>query len=129
MPGNIVPAAPTAVFLVDLTSAFTEERRREQLVNDYPDIAATIEPLTVDSRRFFRLTKPMRPSEWNAIRNFWNTYRDGRPFWFYSYREGTPDPSGVSLAGRYAVVFDGPWEEQLSSISLIYANCGLREVV
>jgi len=113
-----------------LCSAFTEEMRLEALVNSYPDGSSDRAALAQNPRHFFKCTRPVTVAQYTALFNFFNAHR-GDPFYFYNLRETVPpftwDSSGAQTIGRYVVVFDGPWSEEImlgrSSVSL-----ALREV-
>lgn len=130
MPSNVAPANPTVVMPYGLTLAFTEELRLESLVNVYTDGRSERNALALNPRRFYRNRRPLTPAQFTALRAFYFA-NPGKPFYFYALRETIPpwtwDASGASPSGRYIVVFDGAWSE---NVLLGRSDCsfGLREV-
>ena len=130
MPGNVASAVPVGVMPWSLASQYTEELRLEALVNAYPDGSSERTALALNPRRFFKLAFPLRPAKFTEM---WNFYRAnyGKPFWFYNLRETVPpftyDPTGSNPVGRYAVVFDGAWSEEIQ-LGRSTASFNLREV-
>jgi hypothetical protein len=130
MPGNVTPPAPVGVMPFGLCSAFSEEMRIESNVNAYSDGSSDRGALALNARHFFRLTRPVTAAQYTALRSFFQQH-PADPFYFYNLRETVPpwtwDPSGNNPSGRYVVVFDGSWSDQVgmgrSSVSL-----NLREV-
>lgn len=130
MPGNVTPAVPVGVMPFGLCSAFSEEMRIESIVNTYPDGSSDRAALSATPRRFFRMTRPVTSITYSVLRSFYLAH-PADPFYFYNLRETVPpwtwDSTGNSPGGRYVVVFDGPWSDQVdmgrSSVSL-----SLREV-
>lgn len=113
-----------------LALAFNEELRVEADLNQLQDGWAIRRPLVIFERHFFKLTRPLTAEQWTELRDFYMGHI-AEPFWFYNLRETVPpwtwDPTGVSPDGRYTVVFDGAWSED---IRLPRSTCsfGLREV-
>ena len=131
MPSNIIHATPTEVLPIGLYSAFTEELRYEVRINEYVGGESERLALSLNPRRFWKLSRGLTPVQWSTLRNFYFGHR-GTPFWFYAPRETVPpwhpDPTGAATVGRYTVVFDGSWVEDLR-IGRSQGTFGLREVV
>jgi hypothetical protein len=130
MPSNIIGATPVDVFPGFLTTAFNEQLRIEANINTYADGSSDRSPLAANPRRFWKLTTPLTASQWNKVRAFYFAHV-GTPFFFYALRETIPpwtvDPTGQSTAGRYTVVFDGAYSENIG-LGRSNADFGLREV-
>jgi hypothetical protein len=128
MPGNLQPAAPTDTLPTGFYAAITEELRVEAFVNPYPDGSSDRAPIQTIPRRFFRCTRRVTASQYSALWSFFQAHLI-LPFWFYVPRETSPPfasaPTGAT--GRYAVVWDGAWSDQLM-IGRSEVSFGLREV-
>jgi hypothetical protein len=130
MPGNVAPPAPADVIPFGLYSAFQEELRIEAYVNSYPDGSSDRAALATNPRHWFRCTRAVTAAQYTALKTFFDAHRIV-PFYFYNLRETVPpwtwDSTGASTSGRYTVVFDGGWSDQIglgrSSVSF-----NLREV-
>jgi len=129
MPSNIIAAAPTEVMPYGLLKAFTHEYRWEILKNDLPDGSAVRAPQVLVPRSFFQITRAMTAIQWATLRVFYQDHKYGAPFWFYDLKEsnGAFDPTGSASAGRYTVVFDSSWSENLA-IGRSQSSFALREV-
>lgn len=131
MPNNLQPANPTAVMPAHLCRAFQEELRLEALINNYPDGSSDRNALALNVRHYFKLTQGLNGTDWQNLRNFFNTWQ-GRAFYFYNLRETVPpwtwDPSGQDPIGRYTVVFDGQWSDTYNLVRTD-VQLALREVV
>jgi hypothetical protein len=112
MPGNVAPAAPVDTFPTNLYSGLTTNLRVESLLNVYPDGTSQRAALQVNPRYFFKLGFSLTPAQWTAMRNFYLAHQ-GAPFYFYNLLEALPGPPPGDPTGRYVVVFDGPWSEEL----------------
>lgn len=114
MPDNIISATPTDVMPARLARAFHEELRLECDVNIYPDGSSDRNALAQNNRRYFTMQQTLLPTDWQAMRDFFNR-NQGRAFYFYNLRETVPpfswDPTGANPIGRYTVAFDGEWTE------------------
>ena len=130
MPSNVAAAVPVGVMPHGLTTGFQEEIRFEPLVNTYPDGSSDRTSLVTNPRRFFKLTRPLVGAAYTTMFNFYQAHR-GVPFYFYNLRETVPqwttDPTGTSTFGRYVVVFDGAWNEDVL-LPRSSASFALREV-
>jgi hypothetical protein len=130
MPSNVIPAVPVDVLPLGLYAAFGEDLHLESLVNDYPDGNSQRRALSANPRSYFRLARLLTPAQWIVLRDFYFAHV-GKPFYFYLGRETVPpwggDPTGSDPIGRYTVVFDGPWSEELR-LGRSQAGFGLRVV-
>ena len=130
MPDNIIPAAPTDVMPAALCGAFHEEHRLEAFVNAYQDGSSDRAAKVLNSRRFFKMTRPVTKTQYEDLYTFYSNHLV-QPFWFYNPFESVPpytaDPTGASTVGRYAVVFDGSWSEEVRA-GRSHVSFGLREV-
>jgi hypothetical protein len=131
MPGNVLPANPVDVMPFGLSSAFTEEVRIEAyLNNNYPDGSSDRAALALNPRRFFKFTRPATADAYNQLWAFYLAHLID-PFYFYNLRETVPpftwDPEGAETVGRYTVVFDGTWSDQMG-VARSPVSLGLREV-
>jgi|SRR5262249_43685277 len=130
MPGIITPANPTEVMPFTLCAAFTEQLEYKCFLNTYQDGSSDRIAQADNPRHFFRLTRKLTASQYTTLYNFYQAHLI-KPFWFYNLPETVPpftwDINGNAPDGRYAVVFDGSWSDQVllgrSQVSL-----GLREV-
>jgi hypothetical protein len=130
MPGNVIHTDPVDVLPLGLYSAFGEDLRLEALVNDYQDGNSQRAALALNARSYFRLARPLTQAQWQTLRDFYFAHV-GQKFYFYAPRETVPpwggDPTGDDPVGRYTVVFDGPWSEELR-LGRSQAGFGLRVV-
>jgi hypothetical protein len=130
LPGNLIPAAPTDVMPFGLCSQFQEELRFEAYTNTYPDGGSDRAPLQTNPRRFFKMARHVTATQYTALRNFFNAH-PVEPFYFYNLRETQPpftwDPTGSSTFGRYVVVFDGGWSDQIT-LGRSSVSVAVREV-
>jgi hypothetical protein len=131
MPGTITPANPTEVMPATLCAAFTEELRIESFQNTYQDGSSDRVALALHPRRFFRMTRKVKASEYTTLYTFYKAHLI-IPFWFYNLVETVPkftwDQTGQAPDGRYAVVFDGSWSDQVILGTRSQVSLGLREV-
>jgi len=131
MPLNVDPANPVDVLPAGFYTALGEELRIESYVNQgYPDGSSDRRPLAQNPRHFFRVTRRVDAGQYTALWTFFKAHLV-TPFFFYLPRETqppfTPDPTGASVFGRYAVVWDGNWSDQLQ-LGRTEVSLGLREV-
>jgi hypothetical protein len=130
MPQSVVTPTPVDVLPAGLMTAFSIEERLEVFDNKYPDGSSDRLNLANVPRRFFKLSQRLTASQAAALRTFYSAHI-GAPFYFYVLRETIPpwtaDPTGQAPDGRYTVVFDGGWTEDLD-LGRMAAQFGLREV-
>lgn len=115
MPANVAAPSygtPPRVMPRALCVSFEESRDYDGVVNSYQDGRRTAVAISGNSRRRFRMTSR---DQTNAMRNFYLA-TGNRPFYFYFWKEGAHDPSGVSTAGRYGCVFEGDYSETTEMI-------------
>jgi hypothetical protein len=127
MPGNVANADPIHVFPTVLYNAFTIELRIENLLNAYPDGTSTRRALAISPRHFFKLNFALTVAQWNTLRAFYEAHQ-GTAFYFYNLLEALPGPPPGDPVGRYTVVFDEPWSEELQ-LGRTRVSLALREVI
>jgi len=66
------------------------------------------------------------PTQWNGLRTFYLGHQ-GAAFYFYNLLEALPGPPPGDPTGRYTVVFDGAWGEDLR-LGRTIVTLGIREV-
>lgn len=135
MPSNISISPPTQVMPMGTMNAFSEQIIREAVVDDaYAYGESTRQPLTLNPRRQFAISRPVTPAAANTLEQFYrDTMRSGASFWFYNLRETIPtgswDPTGANPVGRYTVAWDGPLVRTLNLAGRpILLEFSLREV-
>ncbi len=111
MPGNVAAASPSTVMPEVLARSFVAASEFLIDVNEYADSSVQTKAITTTSRKTWRLAAVMDATLLGTMRTFWEARRNGEPFWFYFWREGAHDPTGLSTVGRYAAVFVGGWNE------------------
>jgi hypothetical protein len=130
MPGNIKPAAPVDVLPAGFYTALQEELRVEAFVNRYPDGSSDRAALVLNPRHFFRITRRVTPASYTTLWTFFKAHLVA-PFYFYLPRETVPpfkpDPTGENPVGRYTVVWDGNWSDQVG-VGRSEVSLGMREV-
>lgn len=121
MPGSVQNAAPLVVMPASLSRAFVHEREYPVLDNEYRRGESQRSVQATNSRKRWRLTKRLTPSQLVTLRDFYDARKGPtEPFYFYDPYETNPkfshDPTGQSVVGRYTVRFAGPWE-QITSLA------------
>ena len=112
MPGNVQNAIPSGVMPYALCTAFSESREYVQLQAQYHDGTVQRSQLASTSRRTFKVSQRLNATKAAALKTFWDGQQGGVvPFVFYNLIEGTYDPSGNSVTGRYTVVFRSNWQQ------------------
>jgi len=116
MPGSIQNAAPATVLPASLSISFTHSREYAVLVNEYPSGESQQSTQAGNSRKSWRMSKRLTPTQLQTLRDFYDARQGAtQPFWFYDPWETVPrfssDPAGAATAGRYAVRFNGAWEQ------------------
>jgi hypothetical protein len=131
MPANILPANPVDVMPKVLCRAFMEKLTFEALANTYPDGSSDRVSLVLNTRHYFQMSPEMVATDFGTLRTFFFAHM-AQPFYFYNLRETVPpysyDPTGADPIGRYTVVFDGAWSDQMGPARGT-AKLSLREVV
>ena len=119
MPPSVAAANPTVVMPYSLASAFQHSREWANDENVYRNGEIQVSTLVATSRKSWSLTKSLTTTELNALRTFYLARSGGvQEFWFYDAWETVPplsaagyDLTGSATAGRYAVRFEGTWQE------------------
>jgi hypothetical protein len=112
MPGNVASASPSGVMPWNLCTAFEETRTYPLLETKYHDGTSELGQLGQTSRKSWKLSQRITASALAGLKTFFEAQQGGMtPFLFYNVFEGTYDPSGDSLTGRYTVVFRGNWQQ------------------
>ena len=112
-----------------LCTAFTEKRNWQSRANEYHDGSRQGMALVTMSRRAWSLRKRLKASVMVALWTFW-TENQHTAFYFYNPFEPATgqavgsnfDATGVSTQGRYAVRFNGDWNQ---STYIPRADCTL----
>ena len=132
MPGSIANAAPSTVLPLSLSRSFAPSREYALIENEYKDGTSQRSLQATTSRKRWKLTKRLTPTQLSALRTFYFA-RNGPldEFYFYDPYETSPkfsyDPTGAATAGRYTVRFDGPWQ-QLVTFSRADADLALAQL-
>lgn len=99
-----------------LASAFTQEQTYANLINEYADGQSQRDIQVTNSRRHWKLTKRLKPTQMATLRSFYLTHLHAA-FYFYDHQESDPignfDETGVDTNGRFAVRFASPWEQSM----------------
>ena len=129
MPGNVQNAVPSGLMPYALCTAFSESREYAQLQAQYHDGTVQRSQLASTSRRTFRVSQRLNATKAVALKTFWDGQQGGVvPFVFYNLIEGTYDPTGNSLPGRYTVVFRSNWQQTTGLARTDVQNLELTEV-
>ena len=129
MPGNLQSAMPSGVMPYGLCTAFSESREYAQLQAQYHDGTVQRSQLASTSRRTFRVSQRLNATKAAALKTFWDGQQGGVvPFVFYNLIEGTYDPAGNSVTGRYTVVFRSNWQQTTGLARTDVQNLELIEV-
>jgi hypothetical protein len=118
MPGSLQNAAPAAVMPRSLCRAFVHGREYALLENDYRSGESQRSLVVATSRKRWRLGKRLTPDLLQELRDFYDARKGPEePFYFYDPWETVPkfshDPTGVAMAGRYTVRFEGHWDQMV----------------
>ena len=116
MPGSVPHAAPATVLPQSLSRAFVHSREYPVQVNEYRNGESQRGRLADTSRKHWRLGKRLTPAELQTLRDFYDARKGPQePFYFYDPWETLPkftsDPTGTATQGRYAVRFEGAWQQ------------------
>jgi hypothetical protein len=116
MPGSVLPPVSVGVFPESLSTKFTVSRAWESRVVENHDGSTERASLVDVSRRTWKLSKRLFPSEAAALRDWFDAHQ-ADAFYFYDLRETSPpfsyDPTGASTAGRYIVRFNSDWRQSI----------------
>jgi len=102
-----------------LSRAFEHTREYPVIDNEYRNGESQRSTQASTSRKHWKLTKRLAPTQLAALRNFYDA-RNGthEPFYFYDPYETSPkfsyDPTGVAVTGRYVVRFDSDWSQSVT---------------
>ena len=132
MPGSIQNAVPTTVMPNSLSRAFVHAREYGLLENEYRNGESQRGLLVATSRKRWRLGKRLTAALLQQLRDFYDARKgSGEPFYFYDPYETVPkfsyDPTGATTQGRYAVRFEGAWEQSVG-LGRIYVEISLVEL-
>lgn len=116
MPGSVQNAAPATVLPLSLCRAFVHEREYPVLGNEYRNGESQRMAQAANSRKRWRLSKRLTPTQLAALRDFYDARKGPtEPFYFYDPYETSPkfshDPTGQAVAGRFIVRFAGEWSQ------------------
>jgi len=129
VPGNVQTAAPSGVMPYALCAAFSESREYVQLQAQYHDGTIQRSQLASTSRHTFKVSQRLDATKAAALKTFWDGQQGGVvPFVFYHLIEGTYDPTGASVTGRYTVVFRNNWQQATGLARTDVQNLELIEV-
>ena len=129
MPGNVAAAVPSGVMPYALCTAFSESREYAQMQTQYHDGTVQRSQLASTSRRTFKVSQRLNSTKAAALKTFWDGQQGGVvPFVFYNLIEGTYDPTGNSVTGRYTVVFRSNWQQTTGLARTDVQNLELIEV-
>jgi len=130
MPSNPIPAPVQYVMPSGLMQLFEFERRYEVLYNEYPDGNSNRVTLSILPRHFAKVSRRLTLAQYTDLRSFYTAIQL-QPFYFYNLRETVPigafDPTGANTVGRYTMVFDAPWSEEVM-LGRSNVNLAMREV-
>ena len=113
MPGVIANPVLVGVFPQSLSTKFVSSNRYESLEAEYHDGTTERSSLVSAGRRTWTMSKRLTPAEASTLRAWFDAHT-ADAFYFYDLREGTWDPSGVSVAGRYMVRFDSDFAQTMT---------------
>src|SRR5689334_12950157 len=123
MPGSgggasVVAANPTTVMPFSLCRAFRRSQSWAVEANHYQNGELQTRSLVSTSRKRWNLEKHLVAADVGELRAFYLSQGGGLiEFTFYDVYETDPlfnyDETGTDVDGRYAVRFDGPWDQAL----------------
>lgn len=116
-----------------LCRAFRRSQRWEVEANHYQNGELQTRSLVSTSRKRWELEKHLTPVDVAELRAFFLSQGGGViEFTFYDVYETDPlfsyDETGSDVDGRYAVRFDGPWDQALVMGLMTDVQLSLREV-
>lgn len=114
MPGSVQNAVTATVMPWNLARQFTRTREFPLAMNVYPD-ASSQRRLTADTPRAgWRIVHRLTAAAAAELQTFFLDHV-GQAFLFYDVHETDPafnyDETGVAETGRYAVRFEGAWDQ------------------
>ena len=129
----MVAANPVAVMPFNLCRAFRRQQGRATDANTYQNGEYQAQFLVSTSRKRWSLEKHLVPAEAAELRAFYLSQGGGHvEFTFYDVYETDPlfnyDETGTDVDGKYAVRFDGPWDQALVMGLMTDAQLSLVEV-
>ncbi len=129
----MVAANPTTVMPFTLCSAFRRSQAWANDTNTYQNGEYQAQYLVSTSRKRWDLEKHLVAADVSELRAFYLSQKGGHvEFTFYDVYETDPlfsyDETGTELDGRYAVRFDGPWDQALVMGLMTDAQLSLIEV-
>lgn len=119
MPGSVNAAAPATVMPYTLASAFQQVREWVIVQNRYRNGETQEAALFSTSRKRWTQTRLLDATALAALRAYFLARGGSREeFYFYDVYETSPqfsyDATGAASTGRYAVRFDGEFQQTLS---------------
>ncbi len=129
----MVAANPTTVMPFSLCRAFRRSQGWAVEANTYQNGEYQSRALVSTSRKRWALEKHLLAASVSELRAFYLSQGGGRvEFTFYDVYETDPlfsyDETGTEVDGRYAVRFDGPWDQALVMGLMTDAQLSLIEV-
>jgi phage-related protein len=99
-----------------LSRSFAHERSYPVVESEYRNGESQRSVQATNSRKRWRLAKRLTPAQLAALRDFYDARKGPtEPFYFYDPYETSPkfshDPTGLAVAGRYTVRFNGEWSQ------------------
>jgi hypothetical protein len=118
MPASVAAAAPVFVLPYSLASAFQQVRTYAVDQNRYPDGSVQSRVIPDSSRKRWVIGRKCTADELGDLRQFYIDRKGGaEEFYTYDPYETSPqfsyDETGVATQGRYAVRFDGNFQQSL----------------
>ncbi len=129
----MVAANPATVMPFSLCRAFRRSQAWAVEANTYQNGEYQSRSLVSTSRKRWALEKHLIAADVAELRAFYLSQGGGRvEFTFYDVYETDPvfsyDETGTDVDGRYAVRFDGPWDQALVMGLMTDAQLSLVEV-
>jgi hypothetical protein len=121
VPASVAAANPTTVLPYSLCVAFQFSLEWAVDENTYRGGEVQRQAQVATSRKAWSQSKRLTTAELDTLRTFYLARKGGmEEFWFYDLWETVPklsqagyDATGSATAGRYAVRFEGGWQEAL----------------
>lgn len=117
-----------------LCVAFSHSRQYPLQVNEYMNGESQRQLQASTSRKSWKLARRVTSDQLALLRAFVEARKGPtQPFYFYDVWETSPkfsyDATGVAVAGRYVVRFDGPWSHALNIARIDVSAFSLIEIV